>query len=605
MPGRIWAAAKAVAAVAFSVHALFGGASQATPAPISPRSSLTTTTRPLRPYPGNRTNYPSGLPRNDSSSANPNYAAVAQGNVTVLMPYDRAHNSYAPDLKLAQQAWGEANNVSVHWKDFGPDVDYDAYVQRVIQACASGEDDFDVIWVEASYVGVLADCLIDVWAWSDTLGSDHIGAVARGGVIKDRLVALPAELSFGILLYNMDLLTRYNYYSPPASVAEMEEMAAQILIGEKVMEHQALCGLTGAMFGEPLASMATEWLAGIGAALVNDTGDVTIATTPVAGLFASVINWLQSGILDQADVGTADMDAAIARFTNGNAIFLRTTTSMLPQIMNTLESAWFGWGVAPVPSQLENGLGVGTIDGWFTGVYRHSKNPAAALRTVEWLTSAEYQKQKILKVGTRMVGTFPQFLLDRQICQAYGSVRDVSLCLIYSQVNLARRPIPQTGAKYPNISLTFQKFLLNLLDGNTYIITGLENLDKSLRTQLDLPPRDYSIILDPGVIGRPGKIIPQKVGTQLAGLFLVVGVTALVVFLYRRKQRLDLQSELRASAASVVEAARQGGAPTGESHEMGQVKEEKTARKSKGKEKEEDPYGENTSLIQKSEKIEI
>ncbi|KAI9097034.1 hypothetical protein DFS34DRAFT_581145 [Phlyctochytrium arcticum] len=524
------------------------------------------------------------------------------------MPYERATNAWSADLKAAQKAWGAANNITITWRDFGPSVDYAGYVDRVMKACQNGTlDDFDVIWLEASYVGELSDCLLDLWAWNDALGADHSGTVARGGYIKDRLVALPAELSFGILAYNWDLLATYDYPYPPEDIPEMESMATAIITGERARDHSTLSGLTGAFVGEDLSSFAYEMLASVGGNLINETtGVVSVAHTPVANLLARMLMWISTGIIDQNDIGQTTMDQAIARWVTGESVFLRTTTSNIPkliEIMNSKGQDAFNWGVSPVPSGEDQRLGSGATEGWYTGVYKNSKNKGAALRTVEWLTSQLYQEQKILKVGPKMVGTYPPFLINPKICSAYGSVRDQHLCLVYSQVDLVRRPVTETGPLYLNVSAIFQNFMKDVLMGNTYPITALKTLDSTLRVLLGNPPTDYSSLeITDTSIGKPGKIVPKNIMTQLTGLFFVVSVTAIVVLLYRRKRRDNLHKKLRASAQAVVEntVTTEGGVPP----EMEQVEKQRQADKGKGVAND-DSYEEDASLIQKSEKIEL
>ncbi|KAJ3167352.1 hypothetical protein HDU88_002274 [Geranomyces variabilis] len=572
---------------------------------VNPRSALTTTTKPLRPSPGNRTTYANGLPRADAATANPAYKSTASGPVSILTTHERASASDAAGLKQTQTAWAAAENISISWRTFADGASYrDNYVAQVLDACARKEAGaFDVVWVRADVVGLLADCLEDLWAWNEAIAVEHGGVVARGGVVADRLVAIPAELSFGIMLYNRQLLERYSYEDAPETVEELESMSTTILAGERVLENYALSGLAGPLASdENFMSFATEWLAGFKGTVLNDAGNVTVATTPIATFLARVTSWLQANVLDEADVGTATADDALARWTDKRSIFLRTTTAQVPAIIADPPS--FDWGVAPFPSQLASGLGVGIAEGWFVAAYRYSANKPAAVKTAEMLASADYQKAKILADGAAMVGTYPNFLLDRAVCDRYGYVSDVSLCSIYSQVSLARRPVTQAGANYEAVSAATRSSLLEVLTGKTPIITALTELDSTLRGILGQPPAtDLNFGIDDDVtVVRPGKKVPDQVATQLMGLFVVIAVTGVVVTLLRRKQRRDLERELIA-----------GNPPPGQGaagQEMQQTQPGVGASgDSKGKEKAGSggarPDEESESLIQKSDKIAI
>ncbi|TPX62805.1 hypothetical protein PhCBS80983_g00021 [Powellomyces hirtus] len=568
--------------------------------PLGPRAALTTTTRPLKPFPGNRTHYSSGLPREGSDLADPLYRTTASGSVTILTDNARSTAPHAAALKAAHATWGNSQNINVQWQQYGEGTEYrEHYVNEVLDACEKKMmGGFDVVWVRADQVGNLAECLEDLWSWNEAMAVEHGGVVARGGLVNDRLVAVPAELSFGIMLYNLELLQRYGYVYPPATMNELEEMATAVLAGERVLENFRLSGWTGPLTAnEDLTSVTTEWLAGMHASILSDTGNITIATTQTANFFARITSWIEAGILSIEDIGTLDMAGAIDRFFDKRSIFLRTTTQHVPSIV--ANPPRFTWGIAPVPSQLESGLGVGTAEGWFVGVYKYSTNKAAAVKTAEWLTSQDYQKDKILDLGAAMVGTYPNFLLDRAVCNEYGTVSDVSLCGVYSQVSLTRRPVTQSGKKYEAVSTATQNAVLDVMTGKTYIITALVNLDATLRSIMGYPPQVVTIAIDDNVvIVRPGKKTPEKVGTQLAGLCVIATVTGVVVTLLRRKQRKDMERELMAGN----QQANQQGAAAEEMQQT--VKEGDGNGKGKGRANEED-HAEDAALIQKSDKIEI
>ncbi|KAJ3161120.1 hypothetical protein HDU86_007742 [Geranomyces michiganensis] len=561
---------------------------------VKTRSALTTTTRPLRPTPGTRTTYANGTARADAATSNPAYKSAASGPVSILTTHERATASDAAGLKSTQNTWAAAENISISWRTFPEGASYrDNYVKQVLDACSRKETGaFDVVWVRADTVGLLADCLEDLWAWNEAIAVEHGGVVARGGVVSDRLVAIPAELSFGIMLYNRELLERYNYEDAPETLEELENIATTVLAGERVLENYALSGLAGPLASdEDFMSFATEWLAGFKATVLNDAGNVTVATTPIANFLARMTSWLQAGVLDEADVGATTAADALGRWTDKRSVFLRTTTAQVPAIIADPPS--FGWGVAPFPSQLESGLGVGIAEGWFVAAYRYSTNKPAAVKTAEMLASAEYQKAIILADGAAMVGTYPNFLLDRAICDRYGYVADVSLCSVYSQVSLARRPVTQAAANYEAVSAATRSSLLDVLTGKTPIITALTELDSALRVIMGQPPAtDLSFGIDDNVtVVRPGKKVPDNVETQLMGLFVVFVITGVVVLLLRRKQRRDMEKELIAANP-----------PPGQGAAESEMQQAQATSESKGKGKAGD---ESESLIQRSDKIEI
>ncbi|KAJ3024106.1 hypothetical protein HKX48_006462 [Thoreauomyces humboldtii] len=537
-----------------------------------------------------------------ASTADLTYETTASGSVVILTPYDRSVSTHADALRAANAAWGAENDISVSWKSFAEGTDYrNDYIAQVLDACKNKEMGvFDVVWLESSEVGLLADCMEDLWSWSETIAVEHGGVVARGAVVNERLVGLPAELAFGIMLYNSDLLEKYGYYYYPSDIDELEEMAITVLTGERALENYKLSGWTGPLTEtEDLISWATEWFAGIKQTILSDTGSVTIGTTAVASFLARLTVWLAEDIIDDLDVDTTDMAAATTRFRNKQSIFLRTTTAHVPEIIASPPS--FDWGIAPVPSQLENGLGIGTAEGWFVGVFKYSSNKPGAVRVAEYLTSEAYQKAKILDLGASMVGTYPNFFLDKSICEAYGTVADVSLCSTYAQVSLTRRPIPQAGVHYANLSSQVQETLMEVMTGETYIITALTALDASLRVLFGQPAvADLGLEIDESTVIRPSKKTPENVETQLAGLLAVAAVTAVIVALLRRQQRRKMEQKLIAGNPS---------SPTRAAQEMQQAdNREENGAAGKGKSRAGDERGdsdENAALIEKSDTIEI
>ncbi|KAI8816873.1 uncharacterized protein EV422DRAFT_272898 [Fimicolochytrium jonesii] len=583
--------------------AILADTAQAAPY-IHRRAALTTTTRPLRPSPGNRTHYSTGQPRLGSSTADPTFLTTASGPVTILTPHERATAVHATQLKEANAAWGASQNLSITWKQFPEGSDYAAdYVNQVLQACRTGQSSFDVVWVESAYVGALSECLEDVWAWDEAAAGGHAEVVARGGVVAERLVALPAELSFGILLYNSDLLERYGYGYPPDTLNEFEEMATAVLMGERMLENYKMAGWTGPLSSsEDLTSTVAEWIQSIGSSIIDDNGSVTVGTTQVANLLARLTRWLESGIIDPSDVGQSTLTSSLNRFLAGQALFARTTTAHVPGIISSASSAGFDWGIAPVPSDLESGLGVGTAEGWLVGTYRHSQNKAGAMKVVEYLTSQEYQKAKILDLGAAMVGTYPSFLLDRSICQAYGTVRSTSLCMVYSQVSVNRRPVSQAGARYANVTAAVQATVLEVMTGATAIVPALKALDARLRVIMGQPAVELSLEIDDSIVVRPGKKSLDQLGTQLAGLCVVLAVTAVVVVGLRRTQRREIEKQLMAGNPGQNPPQGQAGPSspgTGDGQPEMREAGSSSSKQDKGK------GAEYEALIDKSEKIEI
>ncbi|KAJ3279206.1 hypothetical protein HK104_001659, partial [Borealophlyctis nickersoniae] len=499
-------------------------------------SSYLTPTSTLTPS-RSRTTYKNGTPRNGSATADPAYLTTASGIVRILHLTSRL--DLLPQSVLdATNAWAESQNLSIQARVFPPEETYDAYVEELMNACRTGQEGmFDVVWVDAVSAGLLSDCLVDLWAWDEGLGSGHDQRILEGGVVGEKLVALPAENSFGLLYYNKDILDRYDFPHGPYSLEEFQTICQTILENERANENYGLTGITGSMVGENLTAWATEWLSAYHATLLTPT-NVTIYSETAGAALAQIISWIESGILDTAELGTATTDDARSRFLNGKSIFLRDTPDAMYEIRE--RRAGFDWAVSPIPNAT-GGEFVGTFQGWYLGVYKYGKNLAGGVKTVRYLTSLEYQAMNVLKNPSRpMIGTYPQMFRNTTLCGTYGK----SACSVYSAITVTTRPSTYAGAYYTNVSSQFTSTLLSIFSGTTTIKYGLDGLDSSLRALLGYAQNngtDPDIDVPP-VVSRPGKKMPSNMGIQLGGLCVIVGVTGVAVTMYRRKQRQELET---------------------------------------------------------------
>ncbi|KAJ3034270.1 hypothetical protein HDV00_005221 [Rhizophlyctis rosea] len=479
-----------------------------------------------------RTTYSNGTARVGADTADPFYDQTGTGIVEILSlaEWDNATDPFPP-TKLQQ--WQAKSNMQVINLFFPEGTTYDNYVSEILETCQNPSRPYDLVWVHPSYAGVLADCLLDLWAWDPLLGSGHDPAILQSGVVGERLVTLPAEASFGVLYYNKDVLDRYEITEWPADLDAFEKLCNHILQNEKAQDHFDLIGLAGPLeASENLTAWGIEWLASYNATLLSEH-NVTVLSQDAADAFGRIANWIGAGILDELDIGSVDTNDAKEKFLNGKAIFFRGTPDMMSEIEE--RKSFDEWGMMPFPSQTDSHY-VGTYEGWGLGVQKNAANPKAAMKTLKYMTSLEYQSYVIRDLKKLKVGTYPQMHSDDSgLCGTYPTI---TACRTFRHTTIVNRPSTLAGASYFNASTLFQNAIINIITGTNQIVTSLTTLDSNLRTLLHYAALDDSstVIENPEGVAHPGKKVPSKVGTQMTGLLLIAGVTAGGIVIHRRVQ---------------------------------------------------------------------
>jgi trehalose/maltose transport system substrate-binding protein len=137
--------------------------------------------------------------------------------------------------------------------------------------------------------------------------------------------------------------------------------------------------------------MATQWIASNNASIFKNSS-ITIASSQAADVLARISSWSNTGIVDAIDFKSANLETSMQRFKEGHSIFLLGNLAQYNALHR--DPPKFEWGLAPFPG--ENDRFFGVLGGWNLGVYKFSKNPAAAVKAIKWITSSEAQKESIL-----------------------------------------------------------------------------------------------------------------------------------------------------------------------------------------------------------------
>ncbi|KAI8925825.1 hypothetical protein BC831DRAFT_426362 [Entophlyctis helioformis] len=509
-------------------------------------------------FAGNRTHYPDMTPRNGSATADPSFRTSGKGAVRVLALARHAPSSALLDI---QTQWAAAVGVSITYSYLPEPASTAEYIAAVQSVCAASPAAnttasgnaaaaFDVLWMDITLVGVLEQCLLDLWAWDDTIGSDTVPAMLSSGSMRSKLLAMPALVDTSLLVYNKRYLSSHGYDDPPSSLDEMEEMLQSILVNERAAENYKLVGYTSSFSrNEDWMLLASDWIAGANGSIIDTRGRITVADSDFALALSKFVTWLNLGIMDIADIEEFGPAEALERFTGSLAVFLHTTSA----VAGRLRDVGFDLGVVSVPALLPAALagnaGTGVIGGMYMGVAKTAANPAAAVRVVDYLTSQSYQRRVFASdadTASGLVPTYSALCLD----PAIAALQETT-CRTHKRTLYTQRPTTLSSHLYPNVSALVAATLSSVFRGSTDILTALDTLDLDLRLLLGKPPRNATDVdMDPPpVVTKPAKKRLKYLDIQLAGLAAVSAISITVILLYRRKTLLENEAAERARLA--------------------------------------------------------
>lgn len=203
---------------------------------------------------------------------------------------------------------------------------------------------------------------------------------------QGRVYAVPRFTEAGMLYYRSDLVP-----DPPATWAELARLA----------KARAKPDLAGYVFQgkqyEGLTVNLLELVWAHGGDLLRD-GRVVIDEPPAVRGLGVLVDMLKTGIAPRGN--TTYIEAtSLHEFTEGRALFHRNWAYAWAIASGPDSKVRGKFGVAPLPRARAGDPPVAALGGWNLAISRFSKQPDLAWRLVEYLASAEVQKQKALEEG--------------------------------------------------------------------------------------------------------------------------------------------------------------------------------------------------------------
>ncbi|KAJ3271492.1 hypothetical protein HDV01_006622 [Terramyces sp. JEL0728] len=462
--------------------------------------------------------------------------SVANGNVQIPVLSKDIPNEFLLEYVTN---WGMSNNLQFSYNAFYDAAEESDYIQQVLSACKEGTGNIDVVLFDVTEIGMLKDCLVDLYAWNFDIAENIDPIKVSGGVDNFKLVALPFETFSNVLLYNSDYLSTHGYTTVPNKLTDINDMFVDIQINERAADNFKLSGFSTS-FGvsETLVELAVEWAAGSNSTLVPLSNSNSIATGNFSNVLEIIVGWINSGMIDSNDF-SFDEQAAIDRWVDRQTIFLHTTTKTVIDLADIP----FNWGVTGMPPYFDEQKIFGNVNGKYVGVFKFAPNMNAAVKAVQFLGSQEYQSTILSDPKYErlyITPSYPFLYSDDSVCVYLNG-----LCSFYYSITPAIRPSAYSGSLYGNVSSIISLGLKDIFAGSTDVYTGVVGIDARLRELLHFRPLNY-VPGDEAVVAKPRRKPFKYLYEQVLVLALFIGVILTIVLLYKKK--LDWEKQRKEKA---------------------------------------------------------
>src|ERR1700746_3841076 len=251
----------------------------------------------------------------------------------------------------------------------------------------------DVYSVDVIWPPILAENLLDLRKYiPEQEIQAHFPELIASYTVNGRLVALPVNLSEGMLFYRAGLLRKYGYRAPPATWQELEVMARRIQAGERAKGNKNFWGFVwqGAP-SEALTCNALEWqVSEGGGTIIDDKGNVTVNNPRAIAAWERAARWV--GSISPPGVVTYKEWDALNLWRGGNAAFMRNWASWYISDRKQESPIKDRFDIALLP---RGSAGVAaTLGGSGYGVSQHSLHPREAALLVRFLSSRDEQVRR-------------------------------------------------------------------------------------------------------------------------------------------------------------------------------------------------------------------
>ncbi|WP_291430794.1 ABC transporter substrate-binding protein [Deinococcus sp.] len=325
------------------------------------------------------------------------------------------------------------------------------------QQLAAKSSDIDVYQLDVVWPGFLAQHFVDLKGKVPAAEVNaHFKGIIDANTVNGKLVAMPWFTDAGLLFYRTDLLKKYGFSAAPKTWTELALMASKVQAGEQKTNKSFAGYVWQGKNYEGLTCDAMEWLVSFGGGtIVDSTGKITINNAQAAKALDTAASWIKT--ISPAGVTTYGEEEARGIFQSGNAMFMRNWPYAWALGQGDDSKVKGKIGVAPLPSG--GSRNAATLGGWQLGVSTYSKNQAAAIELVRYLSGPA--EQKIRAIEGTYNPTIQALYKDKDILKAnpfFGSLYSVFTSAV-------ARPSGPTKGKYNQVSQAFSSTVSDVLNG--------------------------------------------------------------------------------------------------------------------------------------------
>ncbi|HLI60802.1 MAG TPA: ABC transporter substrate-binding protein [Solirubrobacteraceae bacterium] len=359
--------------------------------------------------------------------------------------------------------------IKVHLISAPTDTDTNRATLTTQISGGSGPDVFmgDVIWPAQFGAHGLAVPLSKYLPKS--YWSKFAPGLVQGATYKGQVYGAPLFEDQGFLYYRKDLLAKDHLPVP--------KTWEQLVSESKTMQskHQVKYGYVfqGADYEGATCDFA-EFLADAGGRVLNASDTKAELGAPAVKALSFERSLVAQGISPQGE-STFQEPQSLSVFTNGQAAFLRNWDYAYAS-SNTKGSKVIGKvGVAPMPTfQGQSTPGYSNIGGWNLYINPHSKNIAADLTFIKWMTGRQAQTIQATKFS--QIPTITSVRTDKSVIKGNANL------LVVPHTRLVPRP-----AQTPNYSQVSQAIYQNVssaLAGQTSPKAAVSKMTSSINSAL-------------------------------------------------------------------------------------------------------------------------
>ena len=305
----------------------------------------------------------------------------------------------------------------------------------------SKSPDLDIVQIDVTWSGMLADHLVDLLAYSNGTEKEILPTALDAAVVNDRLVAMPWFVDSGLLFYRKDLLAKYGL-DPPQTWEQMAESAAAIQKGERARGRKKFQGfLFNGLPTEGLTCFALEMINAYGGEVGRAENDhLSIDTAATEQALTTMTGWI--GTISPQSVVGFNEEAARQEFQNGNAAFMRNWPYVLYLAEESSSKLRGKVGVVSLPRGGTMGNRTGVLGGWQLAVSKYSRHRKQAASLVMYLTGLKVQKQRAVDGG--YAPAFGALYSDPDVLKSNVMFPDMYTAITNAIVRPSRDSVPNT-----------------------------------------------------------------------------------------------------------------------------------------------------------------